>query len=111
MAHAEAQRRGSAEAQKSGSVGVVAPQRPSATAPLRYVEISVTDTGVGIPAKEVETVFEPFFTSKDGGTGLGLPISRQIALDHGGTLACESVPGGGTTFRLRLPVPDEGQVS
>jgi signal transduction histidine kinase len=71
------------------------------------VEITVTDTGVGIPAGDLEQVFEPFFTNKEGGTGLGLPISRQIILDHGGTLRCESVPGGGTTFRLTLPIPEE----
>jgi len=72
-----------------------------------WVEIAVTDTGVGIPPDNLDKVFEPFFTSKDGGTGLGLPISRQIALEHGGTLRCESVPGHGTTFRLTLPLPDE----
>lgn len=71
------------------------------------VEITVTDTGVGIPEKDIEKVFEPFFTSKDGGTGLGLPISRQIALEHGGTLTCESTPGPGTIFHLTLPISDE----
>jgi signal transduction histidine kinase len=96
---AEAQRRAGAETQTGGSAGVVAL--------LRSVEVTVTDTGVGIPPDDVEKVFEPFVTSKDGGTGLGLPISRQIALEHGGTLRCESVPGHGTTFRLTLPIPDD----
>jgi signal transduction histidine kinase len=70
-----------------------------------WVEIAVTDMGVGVAPDDIERVFEPFYTSKQGGTGLGLAISREIALGHGGTLACESVPGKGTTFRLTLPVP------
>ena len=64
---------------------------------------------MGIPSEDLERVFGPFFTNKEGGTGLGLAISRQIAVDHGGTLACERLSGSGTIFRLRLPVPDEGQ--
>jgi signal transduction histidine kinase len=71
------------------------------------VEVTVTDTGVGIPPENAERIFEPFFTTKEGGTGLGLAISRQIVLDHGGTLTCESSPGDGTVFRLTLPILDE----
>ncbi len=74
------------------------------------VEIAVRDTGPGIPAGAAEKIFEPFFTSKEGGTGLGLAIARQIALDHGGTLACESPPGGGAIFRLTLPIPTGGDI-
>jgi two-component system NtrC family sensor kinase len=102
----EARRSRGAEKEKSGSALVDSPQRPSAPAPLPFIEVTVADTGVGIPADNLERVFEPFFTSKEGGTGLGLAISRQIAIDHGGTLTCESVPGGGTTFRLQLPVAE-----
>jgi signal transduction histidine kinase len=71
-----------------------------------WVEVAVADTGIGIPEGVRERIFEPFFTTKDGGTGLGLAIARQIAVDHGGSLTCGSTPGGGTTFRLRLPVPE-----
>jgi len=106
--------RNAAEAMpEGGTVRIVsqalapAPPPPRAAAPQRWVEVAVTDTGVGIPPDDVDKVFEPFVTSKEGGTGLGLPISRQIALEHGGTLRCESVPGHGTTFRLTLPIPDE----
>jgi signal transduction histidine kinase len=74
----------------------------------RFVEIAVRDTGSGVPAGTAEKIFEPFFTSKEGGTGLGLAIARQIALDHGGTLTCESPSGGGAIFRLALPIPDGG---
>jgi signal transduction histidine kinase len=72
------------------------------------VEVTVTDSGVGIAPEDRERVFEPFFTSKEGGTGLGLAISREIAVEHGGTLACESVPGNGATFRLTLPTAEVG---
>lgn len=70
-----------------------------------WVEITVTDTGVGIPEEVRDRIFEPFFSTKEGGTGLGLAIARQIAEDHGGDLTCKSRPGAGTLFRLRLPVP------
>jgi signal transduction histidine kinase len=67
------------------------------------VAIEVTDTGVGIePGLDV---FNFFTSTKRGGTGLGLPISRGIVEAHGGRLAFESVPGRGTTFRILLPVP------
>ncbi len=78
-------------------------------APRQSVEIAVRDTGPGVPSGAAEKIFEPFFTSKEGGTGLGLAIARQIALDHGGTLTCESPPGGGAIFHLILPALDGGQ--
>jgi len=80
------------------------PQHPSTPAPLRFIEVNVTDTGVGVPQGDLERIFEPFFTRKEGGTGLGLAISREIALGHGGTLTCERGSEKGTTFRLTLPV-------
>jgi signal transduction histidine kinase len=75
-----------------------------------FIEIEVRDIGTGIPPGNLEKIFEPFFTNKEGGTGLGLAIARQIAVDHGGNLACESTRGVGTTFRLTLPIPDGGRV-
>jgi signal transduction histidine kinase len=71
------------------------------------VEIAVTDTGVGVPEEIRDKIFDPFFSTKDGGTGLGLAIARQIAVDHGGSLKCESGQGIGTTFRLSLPTRAE----
>lgn len=82
---------------------------PPAGSSLPAVLIEVKDTGTGIPPENLDRIFEPFFTSKEGGTGLGLAIVRQIATDHGGSLTCESTPGGGTTFRLILPVSNGGQ--
>jgi signal transduction histidine kinase len=105
--------RNAAEAMAEGGVVRIAaqtlgpaPPPPNLSAPLRFVEVAVTDTGVGIPPEDLEQIFEPFFTRKEGGTGLGLAISREIVLGHGGTLTCESAPGQGTTFRLTLPVPE-----
>jgi signal transduction histidine kinase len=103
---AEAPRGRGAEETNHEGRDAISHLRPSASSPLQFVEITVTDTGVGIPAEDVEKVFEPFFTSKEGGTGLGLSISRQIALEHGGTLHCESAPGSGTTFCLALPISE-----
>lgn len=71
--------------------------------------IAVSDTGPGVPPEVAARIFEPFFTTKgEAGTGLGLDVSRQIAEAHGGTLDFESPPGGGATFRLRLPLAPVG---
>ena len=72
------------------------------------VEIRVSDTGPGIRAEELEHVFEPFYTTKDAGSGLGLSLSRQIVEKHHGTLTCESMVGVGTTFTVRLPAGQAG---
>ncbi|MDD2806720.1 MAG: ATP-binding protein [Elusimicrobiales bacterium] len=70
------------------------------------VHITVADNGPGIPQDILPRVFDPFFTTKDEGqgTGLGLPICRRIAEDHGGAITCESAPGSGTVFTLELPI-------
>lgn len=70
------------------------------------VVITVRDTGVGIPPQEQQRIFEPFFSQKEGGHGLGLAVSRQIVHQSGGELLVESEPGRGTTFTVRLPVAD-----
>ncbi|MEW5740366.1 MAG: ATP-binding protein [Myxococcota bacterium] len=73
----------------------------------RWIVLAVSDTGAGIPADVLGRIFDPFFTTKqDGGTGLGLAISRQIVSELGGTIDVDTVPGQGTTFRVRLPVPE-----
>lgn len=69
-------------------------------------EVSFTDTGRGIPAENASRIFAPFFTTKSGGTGLGLPLAARIVKAHGGTIAVESPArpnGRGTTFRVILP--------
>jgi signal transduction histidine kinase len=71
------------------------------------VTLSVTDTGTGIPSQYLPHLFDRFFRipgqSKVSGTGLGLAIVREIVTAHGGTITCESQPGQGTTFNIRLP--------
>jgi signal transduction histidine kinase len=74
------------------------------------VEISVSDTGPGIPADVAHKLFEPFFTTKPQGTGLGLSIARQITEEHGGQLSWKDRPGGGAVFAIRLPVAKAAHV-
>jgi signal transduction histidine kinase len=65
--------------------------------------IEVVDEGVGIPAEDLQRIFEPYFTTRRTGTGLGLAICRNVTDALGGQLAAESTPGRGTTLRLELP--------
>jgi signal transduction histidine kinase len=69
------------------------------------VELSVGDTGPGIPTELLTGIFDPFFTTKPEGegTGLGLYLCRTIVREHGGEISVESEPGSGATFRVRLP--------
>ena len=71
-----------------------------------HVLITFTDTGGGISAKNLSRVFEPYFTTKASGTGLGLLIVRRIVREHGGELAIESSQGKGLTLTIRLPRTD-----
>ncbi|MBL8468790.1 sensor histidine kinase [Methyloversatilis discipulorum] len=67
------------------------------------VSFVVRDNGRGIPREIQERLFEPFFTTREEGTGLGLAIARGVARVHGGDIECESAPGAGSRFTLRLP--------
>ncbi|WP_422923863.1 sensor histidine kinase [Singulisphaera sp. PoT] len=68
-----------------------------------HVEVIVLDTGPGIPARHFARLYEPFFTTKETGLGLGLPVSQRIAHDHGGMLCASNRPQGGARFMLRMP--------
>jgi signal transduction histidine kinase len=68
------------------------------------VELTVRDTGPGIPPAEIARVFDPFFSTKPGGLGMGLSISRSIIEAHQGRLSAASGPGGGAVFHFTLPV-------
>lgn len=73
------------------------------------VQVIISDTGCGIRPEDMLKIFSPGFTTKPvgAGMGLGLSLSRQIVERHGGSIECESEPGVGTTFRIRLPVMKE----
>jgi PAS domain S-box-containing protein len=79
----------------------------SRRAPMRSVKVEIEDTGTGISPSETDKIFNPFFTTKEGGTGLGLALAHKIVEDHGGRITFRSSPGVGTTFRLLLPVIGE----
>ena len=70
------------------------------------VAIAVRDTGVGMDDEALARVFEPYFSTKASGTGLGLPIARRNVELSGGTIDVESGKGEGTTVRVRLPVAE-----
>lgn len=67
------------------------------------VQVVVEDNGTGIPEAYADQIFIPFFTTRSGGNGIGLAISRQIVVRHGGTITFSSFPGKGTTFTVSLP--------
>ena len=67
------------------------------------IEGEVRDTGGGIPPEDQTRIFDPFYSTKERGTGLGLAFAQQVARDHGGTIRCDSSVGRGTSFVLRLP--------
>ncbi|MCX7026335.1 MAG: ATP-binding protein [Spirochaetes bacterium] len=69
------------------------------------VQISVSDTGTGIPEELLTKIFEPYFTTKKSGTGLGLTITFKIIKEHSGDISLESKEGRGSTFTIHLPVP------
>ena len=67
------------------------------------VIVSFRDNGIGMDAEQLAHLFEPYRTTKEKGTGLGLMVSKRIVTDHGGTIAAESAPGKGTAFTVTLP--------
>ena len=69
-----------------------------------FAEISVIDRGSGIDPKQIENIFNPFFTTKPEGVGLGLAIVSKIVDEHGGRMSVESEPGRGSTFHVHLPI-------
>jgi len=79
-----------------------------------YVALRIRDTGCGIPPEHLDRIFDPFFTTRsradgpgDGGTGLGLPVARDLVRQAGGEIHVASTPNAGTTFSVLLPIVDE----
>ena len=77
---------------------------PLPIGPGRYVRVTVSDTGIGIPEEALPRIFDPFYTTKEKGSGLGLTTAYSILRHHDGVITVESEPGKGTTFLLYLPV-------
>ena len=82
---------------KDGHIGIVA------RACSGFIEVAVRDDGSGISAENLPRLFQPYFTTKQHGTGLGLFVSRKLAFAHGGSIEVES-HANGSVFRVRLPV-------
>jgi signal transduction histidine kinase len=66
--------------------------------------VDIADTGVGIPKENLDRIFQAYFTTKKGGTGLGLPTARRIVEEHRGNITVTSEPGQGTNFRVEFPL-------
>ena len=73
----------------------------------KQILISESDNGPGIPEDKIDTIFEPFMTTKKNGNGLGLALSKRIITSHKGTIQVKSFQGGGTVFEILLPMNDE----
>jgi two-component system sensor kinase FixL len=71
-----------------------------------HVEISITDTGAGMSPEVTNSIFQPYFTTKETGTGLGLAICQSIMQEHGGCILAASAPGRGSTFTIQLPLEE-----
>ncbi len=95
---------GEAMASQGGSV------RVSTKIQNGRVEVHIADTGIGIESKDLTEVFEPFFSTKEAGTGLGLALTQQIIQEHGGTITVDSISGQGTVFTVRLPMSVEPEI-
>jgi two-component system, NtrC family, sensor kinase len=72
-----------------------------------WVGVEIEDTGGGIPPGEMPRIFDPFYSTKERGTGLGLAFTQQVVQEHGGTIVCRSQAGKGTVFEVRLPAATE----
>jgi two-component system sensor histidine kinase PilS (NtrC family) len=94
----------SADAMPSGGSVRISVAREEKTGGGQEGALSVTDTGIGIPKEDLDRIFEPFFSRKAGGTGLGLATVARIVEDHRGTIDTISQVGRGTTFTLRFPI-------
>jgi len=69
--------------------------------------IEISDTGCGIEPDKIDKIFDAYYTSKPGGSGLGLPTARKIAMAHNGSISVNSQPGKGTSFTVSLPLQDD----
>jgi signal transduction histidine kinase len=96
------------DAMPDGGLLTVAIREGKAEDGLPLVEVSVSDTGQGMSPEAVNSAFEPYFSTKDAGLGLGLALTHKIVSDHGGSIVLESAPDHGTTARIQLPLRASG---
>jgi len=78
--------------------------------PGQYIKISIKDQGIGIPPQMLDKIFDPYYTTKQKGSGLGLAVTHSIINKHGGYIFVNSIQGEGTTFTIYLPALKHGQV-
>jgi signal transduction histidine kinase len=94
------------EAMPEGGMLDIALERADGSA-----SITVRDNGPGIPPEVLDAIYDMHFTTKSGGTGVGLYVARSVMKSHGGTIDVAAVPEGGTSFTLKLPLPPAASVS
>jgi signal transduction histidine kinase len=94
-----------------GALTIATRRRRRPRDPAAYVEVVFADTGPGIPRDQLKNLFIPFFTTKEKGTGLGLPISQRIVTHHGGVIEVRSQQQKGSVFSVVLPVAEETSVT
>ncbi len=95
---------------EGGTVTISAENAESPEAGKRYVKISVTDTGAGISEEHLQRIFDPYFTTKQKGSGLGLATCYSIITKHGGKISVTSTLGKGSTFHISLPASEQQDV-
>jgi signal transduction histidine kinase len=91
---------------EKGKISITTKKRTKSNGPTDFIQVEVSDTGVGIPEEDLEKIFTPFFTTKakEEGSGLGLAMTHQIIEEHEGTIDVQSRINQGTTFTINLPV-------
>jgi two-component system sensor histidine kinase HydH len=101
---------GLTDGQRSQAPGIAPPPEPRVTVSTRrsagHVVVTIADNGSGIGPEDLPRVFDPYFTTKRGGTGLGLPIAKHVVEGLGGTITVSTVAGRGTDVRIEFPVDD-----
>jgi signal transduction histidine kinase len=75
----------------------------------QWIQLSIQDSGIGIPPEDMDKLFDPFFSNREGGIGLGLSIAHRIIDQHHGRIEVESTPDKGTLFTIWLPLEQRNQ--
>jgi signal transduction histidine kinase len=88
---------------EGGALEIAVRRGRAAAEQAETLVVTVRDNGHGMSVEDIQSAFEPYFSTKDTGFGLGLALTKKIVSDHGGTIVLESAPGSGTTARITLP--------